>query len=614
MVKKTIAVYTAASNFYIPRLCGFSLSLSAAQVFIAVAYFCIAGVLIVSVDAPRFSEHFVDDVAFRAAWITLAQVPLVYFLATKRGPLNFLAGISYERINWLHRWVGRVLFISATTHMSIMLYSISIADIIHSKDKVMIIVRYGVGAYGALAWIALTGILPLRRWSYRLFYINHWISTAVFLWILFKHVPRYARLPIYLAAATLAFDRCIFCYTFIKNNTTHVRINMPKLGSLELHPFTPATCSEIFSTPLFLGSDVEQHGLLAHAANRTKNDMILIIKSHSAFTRRLAEYHRQWLSLPCPNSSKPPSALRAFVDGPYGNPPQWEEYEQLTLIATSTGVSFSLAVVDYLEQLCAQSDHRLRTRSIHFIWITRHLDPELDVTVTQMLLRNTEMLRDAGINLTADFFVTCANSSIPTYPDSTQEFDQFAHLRQPRRMLVGKPMLRVWTREMGDEDEGEDEEEQVQTAYSQRSDASSTLIDDEEDRDILSDSEPETPALENPQLPTRTFNLRSCWPRPRSRPIPLPPSCNCRLIQSLTNRSRRATVEGEFVHRTFGSRPDVRMLLDWPSGAEHGRKMVGVCANEGLMTRTGEYVARRNLEYVVGRWGGGWEMWAERGG
>ena len=54
--------------------------------------------------------------------------------------------------------------------------------------------------------------------------------------------------------------------------------------------------------------------------------------------------HADWLSLPCPNASRPSSSLTAFIDGPYGNAPAWEEYENLVLVATSSGVSFMLSI------------------------------------------------------------------------------------------------------------------------------------------------------------------------------------------------------------------------------------------------------------------------------
>jgi hypothetical protein len=62
--------------------------------------------------------------------------------------------------------------------------------------------------------------LPLRRWSYRVFYVNHYVSTTLFLSIAVRHVPRYARAPIYLSAAILALDKLFtFCF-FVWNNVS----------------------------------------------------------------------------------------------------------------------------------------------------------------------------------------------------------------------------------------------------------------------------------------------------------------------------------------------------------------------------------------------------------
>ncbi|KAJ4345109.1 ferric-chelate reductase Frp1 [Ascochyta clinopodiicola] len=120
------------------------------------------------------------------------------------------------------------------------------------------------------------------------------------------------------------------------------------------------------------------------------------------------------------------TSLTAYVDGPYGNPPDWEEFENLVLIATSTGVSFALSIMDYLEQLCFSDVSRMRTQRIRFIWIVRHIDPQFEASVAELLRRYSTMMRDSGVQIETDFYVTCSQSEIKS---SMTEIDQFAHLR-----------------------------------------------------------------------------------------------------------------------------------------------------------------------------------------
>lgn len=466
--------------------------LSVGKVATLAGYSFIVVALLLSVDAPTSTQHFVDDVAFRAAWVTVTQIPLVFLLSTKRGVLDILANVSYEQVLYLHKWVGRMIFVSATTHMVIMKSSISIMDIVFSEDTGATVVRYGAGSYFLLIWIAVTSMLPVRKWSYRAFYVNHWISTFVFLALVIQHLPKHALAPVYMAFAFIAIDKISTFVKFTSKNISvlplrspfakfrrgpvrarliagfqvemlepqivsvsadveesatviricnvplkwrpgqHIRLYLPALGAFELHPFTPANCSSIVVPPPLPprgNEDVERQGPTSSlTSSRLTSDILLMIRAHTGLTRRLKEFHTEWLSLPCPNASMPSTttSLTAYVDGPYGAPPSWESYENLILLVTSTGVSFALSILDYLEQLCLSNDFKTRTKVIRFVWIMRHLDPQFEATVAEMLRRYSALLKDAGIQVDTELHITCEEAELK---NRGFEIDQFAHLR-----------------------------------------------------------------------------------------------------------------------------------------------------------------------------------------
>ncbi|KAF3043017.1 hypothetical protein E8E11_000110 [Didymella keratinophila] len=308
--KRVLAYIDAIAELPIPQLLRRTLTeISVGKVAALASYSLIVVALLLSVDAPKSTPHFVDDVAFRAAWVTVTQIPLVFLLSTKHGVFNFLANASYERVLWLHKWAGRMVFVSATTHVVIMQSSISIMDILFSQDKSATAVRYGIGSYFFLIWIAITSMLP-----------------------------------------------------------------------------------------------------------------------------RLKKFHTEWLSLPCPNATtSPTTSLTAYVDGPYGAPPCWESYENLILIVTSTGVSFALSILDYLEHLCLSNESQMRTQVIRFVWTVRHIDPQFETTVAEMLRRYGTTLKDSGVRIESELYVTCQEAELET---SLFEVDQFAHLR-PRLPRYG---------------------------------------------------------------------------------------------------------------------------------------------------------------------------------
>ncbi|KAF9730450.1 hypothetical protein PMIN02_002039 [Paraphaeosphaeria minitans] len=646
---------------------------SLGHAFALTAYTSIIIAMLLSVDAPTFTFHFTDDVAFRAAWTTVSQIPLVYLLSAKRGPLKYLTGLSYERITWLHKWVGRMIFVSATTHMAIMLCSISISELTSSHDDAMQVVRYGVGAYLLLLWIAVSSIIGVRKRWYRFFHISHWISTIVFLGLAFNHVPSYARLPIYASIGLVATDKMLVTFGYLLFNMTlrpiktklrkfrrgpssarevhllamghpikmvaslfttggdgasesttvmrfsdlpfkwkpgqHVRMWFPRLGSLEVHPFTPATCSD-FSNHREIGSqDVEEHVLLPMESTAQPNDMILMVKAHEGLTRRLADYRDEWRSLPCPNASQPSSSLVAFIDGPYGEGPAWEDYENIVMLSTSTGVSFMLSILNYLEHLSVANNGSLRTRKIHFVWVNRHIEPVLKSTITELFCKNSTALRDSGVSVKAEFYITCSAS---TEPDAC-DMDPFAHLRRSRgRSLIGKPPLRI--RNPNNPDDWYSDAESTHTfqnsprTSSDRGSLSSegTYVEEraEEQRPCLSGLQPVENKLETSFWARFKF---SSWIHRTHRQAE---TCQCALLQ---HQERKCKVRQlpPFIVRHYGTRPDTGVILNTVVPRTMlAKTMVTTCGTR-LGSDVRKVVSHMNIDYGLKRRESGVQFWDE---
>lgn len=56
-------------------------------------------------------------IGVRAGWLTITQLPLLILLSGKVNLIGLLSGVSYERLNVLHRWVARTMLLTATLHM-----------------------------------------------------------------------------------------------------------------------------------------------------------------------------------------------------------------------------------------------------------------------------------------------------------------------------------------------------------------------------------------------------------------------------------------------------------------------------------------------------------------
>ncbi len=58
-----------------------------------------------------------ESVGFRCGVVSIGQLPLIFLLSGKNNIVGYFVGISYERINWLHRWAARCMLLTATIHM-----------------------------------------------------------------------------------------------------------------------------------------------------------------------------------------------------------------------------------------------------------------------------------------------------------------------------------------------------------------------------------------------------------------------------------------------------------------------------------------------------------------
>jgi ferric-chelate reductase len=101
--------------------------------------------------------------------MSLAQLPAIFLFASKNSIVSFLCpGYGYEKLNFIHRWAGRGLFLSVVTHGGLWITQ-------HLKYGLPIIgpqqETSGVAALGVLCTIVLTSVLPVRRWFYQGFFV-----------------------------------------------------------------------------------------------------------------------------------------------------------------------------------------------------------------------------------------------------------------------------------------------------------------------------------------------------------------------------------------------------------------------------------------------------------
>jgi len=104
----------------------------------------------------------------RSGFLALAQLSIVFLLATKNNILAVLMGRGWEKLNFLHRWAGRGLFLSATIHGGSWINNhLKINPSALKGRKEML----GMGSYGVLGVIVLSSLRPVRFAAYQFFFI-----------------------------------------------------------------------------------------------------------------------------------------------------------------------------------------------------------------------------------------------------------------------------------------------------------------------------------------------------------------------------------------------------------------------------------------------------------
>jgi hypothetical protein len=524
-------------------------------------------------DAVHFDAYYYERMGFRAAWISVTQVPFIYLLASKTSIVGFLVGTSHERLNFLHRWVSRTLLVTATLHGWSFYAEWYAADFVELELQVMPMVKYGFGAWGILLWTTLSSLTPIRRLSYEIFVLQHIAAAAVLLWLLWAHVPAYAMYNIWFSIAVISFDK-IFLWGWtawnnfslpkpskagselapgktkiighhaairvIDNEYTevlihdvkfswsagqHIYLRLPTLLSpnpFESHPFT---ISNAFNNP----------------AEPSSRSIQLIIEAKGGMTRRL---HNRAL--------KSPSGFgtTALVTGPFGRPPKWTSYETLVLISAAGGASFIVPVLESVLYANGISCVRridvlmiVRQRASIQFWVPRLEDAVLAA-------------ENAGIALKIRIAVTCERCGCCGAICNCDDGDVL-----------------------------EDDEEPIQGCEG-------SLPIDEKEQNLA-----EVDAIAIEGLPNLAGSPEDEKKDLSATVIALPASSSSSLAKDLKTWKTKSTTSSQSARRKkikivfTSARPHVKEFIRRPLEASGGETMVSVCGGKSLVACTRNAVA-----------------------
>jgi hypothetical protein len=325
-------------------------------------------------------------------------------------PIGLLLGTSYERINWFHRWASRIFFASATIHGGFFTYEWLVANFFWTEVKTVKMVLPGIGAWFILAWTVISTIPFFRRIKYELFVVQHIISVVLLLVFLVLHVPDHHLFSIWCAVGVFAYDVVTRSANPIWRNL-RLRLSANPSVRYAYDAQVEATDSELtvmtirnvgfkwipgqhvlIWSPVFKWETPHPFTIANIPDYQTKSqDLQLTIKTKTGLTRDLNDWARRT------GLRGDSGSLRVLVTGPFGAVPNWRQFENIVLVAASTGGSFITPVLEDL--LTTQSPGCVRKISVLYI-VRRKAHAEVYLQrITRVLSRAKEMGISAKIEV-----------------------------------------------------------------------------------------------------------------------------------------------------------------------------------------------------------------------
>ncbi|KAI9787891.1 MAG: hypothetical protein M1816_007377 [Peltula sp. TS41687] len=390
-----------------------------------------------------------EDIGYRTGYVSVCQLPLIFLLAGKRNIIGFLTGHSYERLNWLHRWVSRGLFLTTTIHMGYWFTSWARWDYVKVKVKTDPITQKGLGAWIVLAWIVLSSMAPIRHWCYELFVLQHLLSFTALVAMIYLHVPKEHHIYVWIPVGLFFFDRLVRAANILYNNLSifRQRTDDKRNGfwacKAEITPLADGITRITVPNPPILWKPGQHIFLSCHSIIPLQNHpftisslpkdgkMEILVRAKKGGTRRLFGHAEKYHVLPTVEREKDEGKRKTTVtiEGPYGRIRPLRQFDSVVFFAGGIGATFTIPLLRDLVGHCLgreSSDSRWPTyfsampagavtRHVRLVWVVKSSN-QLSWFATQL----NQVLEDvAGIQQTQARAVVQIEISIYVTCDET---------------------------------------------------------------------------------------------------------------------------------------------------------------------------------------------------
>ncbi|KAF9464528.1 iron reductase [Collybia nuda] len=340
-----------------------------------------------------------------AGSIASTQLSFMVALGMKNNIISFLTGISFDKLNDLHRMTARVLCVLIWVHAG----GRAKLGLIDANSPSHAWLQCGLLAASSLTVLSIVSLRPIRERNYELFLLIHFLLAFIILLAAYFHTEGGSELGQYVWPAFVVWgtDRVlrgvrivVFNFgNFIRKGAaelnahvdiisprflrirlqrpTHLRwapgqsvyLTLPSVSTfpLEAHPFTIST---VHSVPEMdeevLGIDEKESNssppsslVRSQESSSRMKQLVFLVRVRSGFSQRLLQ------------AAESDKSFTAFLDGPYSSPPLLRGFETVILIAGGSGVAFTLPLLLDLVHRSAKNPSSIQR--IVFVWAIRDI-------------------------------------------------------------------------------------------------------------------------------------------------------------------------------------------------------------------------------------------------
>ncbi|KAJ7675201.1 ferric reductase like transmembrane component-domain-containing protein [Mycena rosella] len=476
-VFRTVAFRTTVS------LGGYTLNFT--EFFLGCAYIAIiftwAFINTTSLEGERFSTRYYAN---RSGLIAASQFPLLIALGMKNNILTFFTGISFDKLNLLHRVVARVLCVLLWIHGGGRITQAGRAETLKDFEEGWF--RWGFVSTIALTMLCFLSMRPIRSHGYEMFIVAHFFVAVILLVGSYIHTQDTSETRyVWPSFVIWGLDRSVrFVRTFLVNggylnllgkkdaqtcpltarvdvvsaHLLRVRVFLPDRFSWapgqvaylsvprvsrtpwEAHPFSIANIdaedeTSASRTESGTSSPDEKRGSVDTPAVPTPGytkELVFLLRIRGGFTKRL---------LDAATAGGSTAAFNAYVDGPYCAPPSVRGFGTVLLFAGGSGVSFTLPLLLDLIRGSKTGTNPACGRVV-FVWAIR--DREQIRAVSDTLFRAFKSLDPQSIGIEIRIHVT---ASVEDTDGDAESIDLETGVERggegDARLLVAFPFFRL---------------------------------------------------------------------------------------------------------------------------------------------------------------------------